>query len=226
MRAPTRDSDAGQTLVETALVLPLLVMVLAGIIVLGIGLFYQQQVETAAREAARYAAIHSATSDCPTRSWKDVNVAMIPVDVPVTSDPNCDPQPTWPAMTNHARRLAFGLDPDQLHLAACWSGYVDPLTGAWDAGATNGAGDPNDWTECTIGGTYPLTQTSNLPCPPPLTTASDDKASNLATSSGRTANRVSVYTCYTWSPPLAGFLLIPETVTLRAAISEMLQHQR
>lgn len=215
-----------QTLVETALVLPLFVMVVAGILVLGLGLFYQQQVDNAAREAARYAAIHSATSDCPTSSWQPVNVAMVPEDVPVTSDPNCDPPPSWPLMTAHARELTFGLDPDELYLAACWSGYVDPLTGAYDAGPTNGAGDANEWQECTIGGVLPLTETGDLPCPPPPTTEADDKASNLATSTGRTANRVSVYTCYTWSPPLAGFLLIPDTVTFRAAISETLQHQR
>ena len=43
----------------------------SGVIVFGIGLFYQQQVTNAAREAARYAAIHSATSECPTRSRRD-----------------------------------------------------------------------------------------------------------------------------------------------------------
>lgn len=227
MRALLRPRrDSGQTLVETALVLPLFVMTVTGIIVLGLGLFYQQQVDTAAREAARYAAIHSATSDCPTSSWKPVNVGMVPDEVPVTSDPNCDPPPLWPEMTEHARQLIFGLEPAQLHLAACWSGYVDPLTDAWDAGPTNGAGEPNEWQECTINTVFPLTETSELPCPPPLTTETDDKASNLATSTGRTANRVSVYTCYTWSPPLAGFLLIPETVTFRAAIAETLHHQR
>lgn len=231
MRTLTPRSDPGQTLVETVLVLPLFITIVAGIIVFGIGLFYQQQVETAAREAARYAAIHSATADCPTRSWKDVNVAMLPEDVPLTTDPNCDPQPAWPKMTAHARQLAFGLDPGQVHLSACWSGYTDKFSGAHDAPSTTtdpSTGDTvaNDWDECTIGGIRPLTDASSLPCPPPPTTETDDKASNLATSSGGTANRVSVYTCYTWSPPLAGFLLIPATVTFRATISEMLQHQR
>ena len=54
----------------------------------------------------------------------------------------------------------------------------------------------------------------------------DDKASNLAVSSMGTANQVTVYACYDWRPPLAGFLLIPETVPLRATITEILQHQR
>ena len=68
-RLSARRSPRGQTLVETALVLPLFLMVVLGVIVLGIGLFYQQQITNAAREAARYAAIHSATADCPTSSW-------------------------------------------------------------------------------------------------------------------------------------------------------------
>jgi hypothetical protein len=29
-----------------------------------------------------------------------------------------------------------------------------------------------------------------------------------------------------WSPPMAGFLLIPDTVTLRAVISEPIQRQQ
>jgi hypothetical protein len=65
-----------------------------------------------------------------------------------------------------------------------------------------------------------------MPCPPPATVPADDKASNLAVSSLGTANKVTVYACYDWSPPLAGFLLIPESVALRATITEALQHQR
>ena len=61
MRLRTRVAE-GQTLVELTLVLPLFLMVLVGIVILGIGVFYQQQVANAAREAARYAAIHSATA--------------------------------------------------------------------------------------------------------------------------------------------------------------------
>lgn len=228
IRTSARASHRGQTLVETALVLPLFITIVAGIIVFGIGLFYQQQVETAAREAARYAAIHSATSDCPTSSWKAPNEARLPEGATLTSPQDCDPPPNWPNMTEHARRLTFGLDSEALHVRACWSGYVDTETTAYDAGAVNpNTGDPNDWDECTIGGSYPLTETADLACPPPLTSDSDDRASNLAWSADvATVNRVSVFTCYQWSPPLAGLLLIPETVTFRAAISEVLQHQR
>ncbi len=55
-------------MVELALAVPLFMVVLVGIIVLGIGVFYQQELTNVAREAARYAAIHSATAQCPTVS--------------------------------------------------------------------------------------------------------------------------------------------------------------
>ena len=48
-------SERGQTLVELALAAPLFFMVLIGMIVLGIGVFYQQELTNVAREAARYA---------------------------------------------------------------------------------------------------------------------------------------------------------------------------
>jgi hypothetical protein len=86
------------------------------------------------------------------------------------------------------------------------------------------------------GGTNPLTDTSSLPCPATTTAPSgpglldgDDQASNLAVSDRElavAANRVVVYACYNWSPPLAGFLGIPQSVVLRAVLSEALQHQR
>ena len=74
----------------------------------------------------------------------------------------------------------------------------------------------------------PLTQTGSLPCPA-STTAVNDTASNLAVSNRDFAvatNRVVVYACYVWTPPMAGFLGIPQTITLRAVVSEGLQHQR
>jgi len=62
-----------------ALTLPIFTMVIFGIITLGIGVFYQQQVTNAAREAARYAAIHSATNgDCPTNSNREPREAIRP----------------------------------------------------------------------------------------------------------------------------------------------------
>lgn len=226
----------GQALVETALVLPLFLTLVLGVIVLGIGLFYQQQITNAAREAARYAAVHSATSECPTSSRKPPNPGRVPEGALAGVDPTCD-TPTasaltsWPKMQAFGRqRAGFGFHESELHFAACWSGYVDGLVApgedAWDAPAFQADGTANDWSPCTIAGRDPVAEAGLLSCPPPVTTASDDTASNLAVSSGITANQVTVYACYEWQPPLAGFLLIPETITLRATVSESLQHQR
>ena len=37
---------------------------------------------------------------------------------------------------------------------------------------------------------------------------------------------VTVYTCFVWTPPMAGFVFIPNQVTLRAVITEALQRQQ
>ena len=130
----------GQTLVEAALVLPLFIAVITAVIVFGIGLFYQQQITNAAREGARYAALHSATSDCPTSSRKSVNAGMVPDPTVVSVLALCDPASTkWPLLQAHAReRAGFGFDESALHFAACWSGYTDLALEAagqpaWDA---------------------------------------------------------------------------------------------
>ena len=49
----------GQALAEFALVFPIAMAVIFGIIVFGLWVFYQQQLTNVAREGARYAAIHS-----------------------------------------------------------------------------------------------------------------------------------------------------------------------
>jgi len=53
-----RRQRTGAVLVETALVYPVLFVIVFGIITLGIAVFRYQQVAHAAREGARYAAVH------------------------------------------------------------------------------------------------------------------------------------------------------------------------
>lgn len=205
-------------MVELALVMPLFLMVVFGIIVLGVGVFYQQQVTNAAREAARYAAIHTATAQCPTVSRHD------PAAPPQTYY-RCDPpEAGWPKMTAAGRAFIFGMNASAVHFSACWAGYSDP---GMDAGPKNlSTGLANDFAPCTIGGTNPLTHASAVPCPPPATAGTDDTASNMSASNGLMANEVVVYACHDWRPPLAGFLLIPEVVTIRATVSEKLEYQQ
>jgi hypothetical protein len=215
----------GQALVELALVLPLFIMVLVGIISLGIGVFYQQQVTNAAREAARFASIHSATAQRPTVSWLDPSEPMQP-DGYYRWD---RPEDSWPDMTAAARQLMFGIDRSGVNVAACWSGYWwngnydAPPPGTYDViGAVT-----STWGACTIDGQDPTLTPAAIDCTDSLAATTVDQASSLSEGPGRiVANVVTAYACYDWNPPLAGFLLIPETVTLRAVISEPIQRQQ
>jgi hypothetical protein len=242
MRRKRRNGAPGQTLVEFALVLPLFLVVLTGIIVLGIGVYFQQQVTNAAREAARYAAIHSATAQCPT-------VSNLDPDPPPQSYYRCDtPAARWPQMTGFARSHVFGLNGGDVQVSACWSGYwvtdVDGNYTDYDALPVDAESlAPNAFRNCTIPAIVAGSEVSidprtsvevvsgnvvDIPCtePMPLTTAANDMASNMSASYAGTANEVTVFACYNWHPPLAGFLLIPQTVTLRAVVTETLQYQQ
>lgn len=214
-------------MVELALVAPLFFMVIFGIIILGIGVFYQQQITHAAREAARFAAVNSGSSQCPT-------VSNLPPDAAIVAASYwaCDPPTTrWPKMSAHARASTFGLSRTAVHVSGCWSGYWTKDTlGNWadhDALPRDlGTGVPNSFRSCTIGGVDPRLSADSLSCPAPITTAADDMASSYVTSTGGNPNQVTIYTCYEWQPPLAGFLLIPPVITLRAVVTEALQYQQ
>ncbi len=226
-------SGRGQTMVELALVAPLFFMLLFGIVTLGIGVFYQQQVTNAAREAARYAAIHSATAQCPTASTLDPRTGAAGAFVQ-REYVACDrPSESWPKMTAAARLRLFGIDASAVLVSACWSGYrdiADPsIYDAPPPGTYQVAGSPytytTDYGQCRIDGQDPTLNPSSIRCANGLPTT--DKASNMSEKEGViVANRVTAYACYAWRPPLAGFLLIPSTITLRAAITEPIERQR
>lgn len=222
----------GQTLVEAAVVMPWFLMMLFGVIVLGIGVFYQQQITNAAREAARYAAIHSATAVCPTTG--DFDPASPPDTYPkVTMPGGCDRKAQgWPRMTAYARDAVFGLPKSQVKVSACWSGYrKDSPSGAIDSPppgdySSIGIGPVSSvFVQCTIGGRDPTTDPGDIACADGLPTV--DQASSMSDSIATPiANTVTAYACYAWQPPLAGFLLIPESVTLRGVITEAMQRQQ
>jgi hypothetical protein len=221
-RSRQRPATRGQALVEFALVLPLFITVLMGVIVLGIIVFYNQQLTNAARETARYAAIHSATDPfCPVVGHLD------PASPPV-GYARCDPVDSgWPRMTAFGRTKVFGLNASGVTFSACWSGYqAGGVPDARPPGTYEDVGVYNStWVPCTIGGVDPTVDPSSIGCAPGIATG--DTASNLSEGPGRiVANRVTAYACYQWSPPMAGFLLIPQTVTFRAVISEPIQRQQ
>lgn len=252
----SRRQPRGQTLTEFALVAPLFFTLFFGIIVIGIALFYQQQITHAARESARYAVIHSATARCPTVSNVEPHAALLPLP---NSYYECDaPSARWPFMTGAARGSVVGMTSANVLVTACWSGYwtrdsggnwaahdeaaVDPVTGA-----------PNEFRECTVrvfgwcsgdsgaSAVHVINPRTlgDATCPGsdkkvrvdcgkqfPLTTDTDDMASSFASSDGRNANQVTVLTCYAWSPPLAGLLLIPSTLNLVGVVTETMEYQQ
>jgi len=221
----------GQALVEFALVFPMFLLLLFSIISFGLYIFYNQQLTNAAREAARYAAVHSSTAQCPTVSRLDPPLNLQPGS---TSYNRCDsPEAGWTRLTKAARSNIWGMAPNQVSLAACWSGYVD-ASNNFDALPAA----PNVFTDCTMNRINPRTDPSSLACPAPQTLGSalnpkkadgDDKASDL--SAATAANQqypttVTVYTCFVWTPPMAGFVFIPNQITIRAVVTEALQRQQ
>lgn len=215
----------GQALAEFALVFPLFILVLFSIIVLGLYVFYNQQLETASREAARYAAVHSASAQCPTVSHKE------PAMAPPLSYFRCDaPENGWPRMVGVGRSHVWGMNPASVTIVACWSGFVTP-SGAHDALPEA----PNQFVDCRIRGTdgslqNPQTASSGISCPPPSLPSSsnyEDTASSTAyANSVHYPTRVTIYACFNWTPPMAGFVLIPAQITLRSVITELLQRQQ
>jgi hypothetical protein len=223
----------GQALVEFALIFPIAMLVIFGIIVFGLYIFYQQQLTNVAREAARFAAIHSSTSICPTASWREPQAPPVSYRIGCDAPNNAaDPYP-WPEMTKHARSLAFGLNPNSVWVNACWSGYAPAgtvINSPQDYSSAAGfppadhppieAGVANVFAPCTINRVDPVNNTTALGCGSRMTSPADDPASGIP------GNQVTVYACFVWTPPLAGMFAIPSTVTMRAVITEVIQRQQ
>ncbi len=224
-------SDAGQALVEFALVLPLVALVVFGAITFGLWVFYQQQLTNVAREAARYAAIHSSTALGQTTSWRDPQAPPSTYNLVHDDGPDTLPTP-WPKMTSHARSYAWGVDPAAIHVNACWSGYLPSgvATGYPDYSESSGFpqadhpavadGVANEFIQCTIDRLDPISQTNSLGCRAGMTTDADDPASDIP------GNQVTVYACFVWTPPMAGLLMIPGSITMRAIVTEVIHRQQ
>jgi Flp pilus assembly protein TadG len=231
--ARARAHDRGQALVEFALVFPLFLLLLMSIITFGLYVFYNQQLQNAAREGARYAAVHSSTAQRPTVSW----INPIGSNRPETYERFDAPENGWPDMTGAARSKVWGMASNQVSLTACWSGYIDPATTPPNADVMPTAPGAT-FADCTMSGVNPRTNPDGLACPAPATIPSagglnsghadgDDKASDLAyANTQHYPTTVTVYACFNWRPPMAGFVLIPDQIPLRAVITEVLQRQQ
>ena len=125
-------------------------------------------------------------------------------------------------MTDHARSYAWGIAPAAVQINACWSGYIPPGSTGYQADfpAVDSAGTPNQFVQCTIDGIDPIAAGSTLGCRSRMTTLADDPASDVP------GNQVTAYACYRWAPPLAGVLMIPSQITIRAVITEVIHRQQ
>jgi Flp pilus assembly protein TadG len=99
----SRSTRRGQALVETALVLPLFLMLLVGVVDMGRAVWATTSLDAAAREATRFAIVHggSALTPCPVGTWDPSAIRTVIADA---SCPNPSPskQSIMDAATNAA----------------------------------------------------------------------------------------------------------------------------
>lgn len=99
---PARD-HRGQALVETALVLPLLLILIVGLFDVGRAIWLSNTLATAVREGSRYGVVHGALSGSPTGPG---SASYTPPD-------------TDTVITAHVRNYATGV-PDTLTVRSTW----------------------------------------------------------------------------------------------------------
>lgn len=112
MRIRRRRQRRGVVSVEAAVVYPLLFLLLFGLIVGGVMVFRYQQVALAAREAARYAAVHGS-------DWKKLT------NLPATTAAQIVQQAVVP--------MTAGMEPDQLTVRVEWVCLATGQVVDWDS---------------------------------------------------------------------------------------------
>ena len=131
-----RDSSRGQSMVEFALILPILMFLLAGFFDLGRVVLAHDALGHAAREAARYAIVHggSGANPCP------VGPPNLPITVVPAASTSCPyPSPSKESIRIEAREQAAAAG-STVTVEVC---YGQGCTGDTDVvGATNKRGTP------------------------------------------------------------------------------------
>ncbi len=96
---PHRRLSHGAVMLETAIVLPILLLFLIGTITIGMGIFCSEQVAAVAREGARYAKVHggqyatetgnsAATSSTIKTAVEGLAVGLVPANLTLTANPS------------------------------------------------------------------------------------------------------------------------------------------
>ncbi len=127
---PPRTRRAGQALVETALVLPLFLVCLLGIVDMGRAVWATTSLAAAAREAARYAIVHggSTTNPCPVGpAGPDATIPKPPLP------PSClYPSPSKQSIIDAATTAAIAGGSNVTVTVCYWSGYGIGCSGNTD----------------------------------------------------------------------------------------------
>jgi Flp pilus assembly protein TadG len=135
MSARRRRRTAGQSLVEFALVLPVFMSIIFGILDLGRAVWALDIANHAAAEAARFAIVHggNANTYCP------VGPPAATANIPAASEACPNPSPSKEMIFDVARKAAIGAG-GTVTVTACYghvcSGNID------QAGYTNARGTP------------------------------------------------------------------------------------
>jgi Flp pilus assembly protein TadG len=128
MVARSRPRRSGAVLVESAVVYPLLFLLLFGLIVGGLGVFHYQQVACQAREAARYACVHGA-------DWQKETQQASPTAAQIREDV--------------VLPLAAGMDPSKLTVKVEWIDEIKGAASDWDQSSKAPAGITQDGNRVT-----------------------------------------------------------------------------
>jgi hypothetical protein len=100
----SRNRSRGQALVETALILPVFLALLLGIVDMGRAVWATTSLASAAREAARFAIVHggNANTPCPVGPWDPATIRA------VTADASCPyPSPSKQSIIDAATSAAI-----------------------------------------------------------------------------------------------------------------------
>jgi Flp pilus assembly protein TadG len=137
---PDRRDERGQALMEFAVVLPVFLVILLGMIDIGRGVWANNTVANAAREAARYASVHGGTkaNTCP------VGPPAEKTEIPPASSTCPFPSPSKDGIREVARSFTVA-GGTGLTIQVCYgidcSGDTDGTDAAGDP-ATNARGTP------------------------------------------------------------------------------------
>jgi hypothetical protein len=134
-----RDRTVGQSLVEFALVLPIFLAILIGMVDVGRAIWANNAVANAAREAARYAIVHGGTKSNPCPVGPPVTTGTNKTVIPPASTSCPYPSPSKEGIRDAARAYAVaGGFPVTIQVC-----YGSNCSGDTDiAGATNARGTP------------------------------------------------------------------------------------